>query len=118
MKPEIVAPGISIYSTLPGNIYKAASGTSMAAPAVTGGLALLVQRYRQLNGGNNPRNALMKALLCNGATEKGLPGPDFAYGFGMMNLLRSASMLEKGQYFSGSVANQGKNSYEISVPST
>lgn len=117
IKPEIVAPGISIVSTLPGNTYKAASGTSMAAPAVTGGLALLVQRYRQLNGGNNPRNTLMKALLCNGATEKGLPGPDFAYGFGMMNLLRSASMLEKGQYFSGSVANQGKSGYEISVPS-
>ncbi|MBO9617104.1 MAG: S8 family serine peptidase [Dyadobacter sp.] len=117
IKPEIVAPGTSIVSTLPGNTYQGASGTSMAAPAVTGGLALLYQRYRQLNGGNNPRNALMKALLCNGATDKGLAGPDFTYGFGMMNLLRSVSMLEKGQYFNGSVANQAKNGYEISVPS-
>lgn len=117
IKPEIVAPGSSIVSTLPGNAYQGASGTSMAAPAVTGGLALLYQRYRQMNGGNNPKNMLMKALLCNGATDKGLSGPDFTYGFGSMNLLRSVSMLEKGQYFNGTLANQAKNGYEIAVPS-
>jgi hypothetical protein len=117
IKPEVVAPGSSIFSTFPVNTYQAGSGTSMAAPAVTGGLALLYQRYRQLNGGNNPRNTLMKALICNGATDKGLTGPDYTYGFGMMNLLRSVSMMEKGQYFNGSVANQAKNGYEISVPS-
>lgn len=117
IKPEIIAPGTSIMSTLPGNTYQAASGTSMAAPAVVGGLALLYQRYRQLNSGNNPKNMLMKALLCNGATDKGLAGPDFTYGFGVMNLLRSVSMLEKGQYYNGRLANQAKDGYEISVPS-
>ncbi len=116
IKPEIIAPGTLITSTLPGNTYQAGSGTSMAAPAVTGGLALLYQRYRQLNGGNNPKNMLMKALLCNGATDKGLAGPDFTYGFGVMNLLRSVSMLEKGQYFNGRLANQAKDGYEIPVP--
>lgn len=117
IKPEIIAPGTLIVSTLPGNTYQGASGTSMAAPAVTGGLALLYQRYRQLNGGNNPKNMLMKALLCNGATDKGLAGPDFTYGFGVMNLLRSVLMLEKGQYFNGTLTNQAKNGYEIPVPS-
>ena len=117
IKPEITAPGSAIVSTLPDNKYQGASGTSMAAPAVTGGLALLYQRYRQLNSGNNPKNMLMKALLCNGATDKGLPGPDFTYGFGVMNLLRSVSMLEKGQYFNGRLAHQARDGYEISVPS-
>ncbi|WP_426294299.1 S8 family serine peptidase [Dyadobacter endophyticus] len=116
IKPEIIAPGTSITSTLPGNTYQGASGTSMAAPAVVGGLALLYQRYKQLNGGNNPKNMLMKALLCNGATDKGLAGPDFNYGFGVMNLLRSVSMLEKGQYFNGRLAHQAKDGFEISVP--
>jgi hypothetical protein len=58
----------------------------MAAPAVTGGLALLYQRYRQLNAGANPKSGLMKTLICNGATDKGNAGPDFSYGFGFMNL--------------------------------
>lgn len=116
IKPEIIAPGTLIVSTNPKNTYQTGTGTSMAAPAVTGGLALLYQRYRQLNGGNNPKNMLMKALLCNGATDKGLPGPDFTYGFGVMNLLRSVSMLEKGQYFNGKLANQAKDGYEIPVP--
>ncbi|WP_020473323.1 S8 family serine peptidase [Zavarzinella formosa] len=38
---EIAAPGSNIYSTLPGNKYGVYSGTSMAAPEVTGAIALV-----------------------------------------------------------------------------
>ena len=71
----------------------------MSSPGVAGGLALLYQRYRQLNGNADPKNGLMKALLCNGATDNGNAGPDYRYGFGWMNLLRSVKMLENGNYF-------------------
>ena len=37
---DIAAPGVSIYSTLPGNSYGSYSGTSMATPQVTGALSL------------------------------------------------------------------------------
>ena len=42
---DIAAPGVSINSTLPGNSYGAFSGTSMAAPHVTGAIALYASAY-------------------------------------------------------------------------
>lgn len=117
IKPELVAPGTSIYSTMPNDAYEGASGTSMAAPAVTGGAALLYQRYRQLHNQENPKNALVRALLYNGASDKGLAGPDFSYGFGLMNLLRSVTMIDKEHYFSGKLAHEATNEFQITIPS-
>lgn len=42
---HIAAPGVSINSTLPGNSYGAFSGTSMAAPHVTGAIALYASAF-------------------------------------------------------------------------
>jgi hypothetical protein len=115
-KPEITADGLFTVSTIPDDSYSVSSGTSMAAPAVTGGLALLYQRYRQLNAGANPKNGLMKALLCNGGNDQGNAGPDFTNGFGWMNLLRSADMLNNTRYLTSSVSNGGNNTHNIIVP--
>lgn len=116
LKPEVTAMGQRVASASSNNGYFYNQGTSMAAPAVTGGLSLLYQRYKQLNSGANPKNGLMKALLCNGALDKGNAGPDFDYGFGWMNLLRSIDMLENNHYFIASSTNGSVNTHTISVP--
>ena len=115
IKPEITAQGASVVSTGFGSYYTN-NGTSMSAPAVTGGAALLIQRYRQLNNGANPINALVKNLICNGATDKGNEGPDYTFGFGWMNLDRSLDMLENNRFASGSVIHGGFALKSIAVP--
>lgn len=115
-KPEIVAMGQFVASTWSSNQYSYNNGTSMAGPAATGGLALLIQRYRQLNGNTDPKNGLMKAILANGGADRGNAGPDYQYGFGNMNLLRSVDMIENNRYVNNSVANTASNDVVIAVP--
>jgi hypothetical protein len=117
LKPEVTAPGAAILSTTPNNNYGNNTGTSMAAPAVVGGLALLNQRYRQLNNNNLPDAGLMKAVICNSATDAGNVGPDYSFGFGVMNLLRAAKTLDNHQYFTDSVSNASQKQHTIQVPS-
>jgi hypothetical protein len=116
IKPEITAQGSSVISTVPVNNYGNATGTSMSSPAVAGGLALLYERYRQLHQNLNPKNALMKALVCNGGTDKGNEGPDYKYGFGWLNLERSVQMLENNHYKNDSVGHQNTKLHPIAVP--
>ena len=117
IKPEITAQGTFVVSTAVATDYSENTGTSMANPAVSGGLALLYERYRQLNGpASDPDNGLMKAILCNTATDKGVPGPDYIYGFGWMNLLRAVEVLEAGNYVQNNVTNGGDNTFDITVP--
>lgn len=116
VKPEITAFGNLVGSSLPVNLYGNGTGTSFSSPAVAGGLALLYERYRQLNGNQNPKNGLMKAILVNGAVDKGNEGPDYRYGFGWLNLLRSVKMLEAKSYITGQVSHQGNNDFSIHIP--
>ena len=99
MKPEIVAVGLGAYSTIGVDNYEWAAGTSMAAPQVAGGLAVLSQRYRQLHGGAYPMADVLKTVLLNGAMDLGNPGPDFTYGFGSMDIARSLKMMDADHVF-------------------
>ncbi|MEM9541393.1 MAG: S8 family serine peptidase [Cyanobacteria bacterium P01_E01_bin.42] len=56
---DLAAPGMNILSTFPNNEYVGMSGTSMAAPHVSGSLALLLSHYHNLS---NIKNGLMTTL--------------------------------------------------------
>lgn len=65
---KLLAPGVNIYAAVPPSNYGVMSGTSMAAPAVTGSYALL----KQAKPGASV-NAILTALIC---TAKIIPVPD------------------------------------------
>jgi hypothetical protein len=113
IKPEITAGGANITSTFAFNTYGLDNGTSMAAPTVTGTLALLYERYKQLHNGINPSSALIKAVACNSADDLGNPGPDYTYGFGMLNARTAVEAIENNHFFTGTINNSATATHTI-----
>ena len=68
IKPEITAPGGHIYSSVEDDKYKDMSGTSMAAPQVTGATAILKQYIKEKNIQTDNSSEFIKLLLMNTAT--------------------------------------------------
>lgn len=58
---DLAAPGVSIYSTIPGNGYGTLSGTSMATPHVAGAAALLYA-YNPSATAEEVRNAILSGV--------------------------------------------------------
>lgn len=90
LKPDVSAPGSNIRSSLPGGLYGEKSGTSMAAPHVSGLAALLISAWTQLAG----QVDLLESLITHSAlpltTSENCGGtagrvPNHVYGWGRID---------------------------------
>jgi hypothetical protein len=95
IKPDVVGMGVSLTSTIQTSptAYGTLSGTSMAAPNVTGTLVLLQEAYSQKNAGAVMRSASLKGLVIHTADDAGNAGPDYIYGWGLVNAEKAAKVI-------------------------
>lgn len=116
IKPDIAAHGAEQVSTFQDNQYAPFGGTSAAAPCVMGTASQLYQAYKELNGGDNPESALIKAALLNTANDLENEGPDFKTGWGHLNAYRALLLLEDQRYLSDVIQQGANNVHTINVP--
>jgi bacillopeptidase F len=103
IKPEVVAPGVNVRSSVPGGNYTTMSGTSMASPHVTGAVGVI--------RGVNPDLDVdtIKEILMS--TSHDLPfsnpnGEDNIYGHGVIDLYEACLAAQAGYgYISGTVVD-------------
>lgn len=95
VKPDLVANGVGVYSSVStGNTaYDTYDGTSMATPSAVGSAALVLQLYKSHFSGQLPRASLLKALLIHTADDLGTSGPDYTYGWGLINVKAAADVV-------------------------
>ena len=116
VKPDVSAVGTDVYSCVQPQGYANFTGTSMAAPGVSGTMALLYDAYRQNNNNNDPDGGLMKAVLMNSADDLGNAGPDYWYGYGRINALKSIETIENEWMETDQVSQGQSDTLVISVP--
>jgi len=96
IKPDIVGDGVGLLSSSSGgdNSYASLSGTSMATPNVSGTLLLLQELHASRNNGMLMKASTLKGLVLHTADEAGTsPGPDYVYGWGLLNAEKAARVI-------------------------
>ena len=102
-KPEVVAPGVQVYSSVPGGGYEQYGwdGTSMAGPHVAGVIALMREANPDLDVDS------MKQILMNTARDLGTSGEDNNYGWGVIDAYEAVLAAIASAYMGGDANRDG-----------
>ncbi|MBC7886005.1 MAG: S8 family serine peptidase, partial [Saprospiraceae bacterium] len=92
IKPEVSAPGMAVRSCIPFGQYGYLSGTSMAAPHVSGAILLLKEAFPYLGAKD------LKLALYHSCTDLGEPGEDNTFGMGIINVYAAYEYLKNLGY--------------------
>lgn len=96
IKPDVVANGVNLYSSVATSdtAYDGTySGTSMATPSAMGSCALLEQLYAREFSGQRLRASMLRGLIIHTADDLGTAGPDYQYGWGLINVKAAADVI-------------------------
>jgi hypothetical protein len=95
IKPDLVAGGEAVRSASADgdDEYVAMTGTSSATAATAGAIALLTELHRNTHVGADARGVELKALLIHTALDAAAPGPDYATGYGLVDVEAAADLV-------------------------
>ncbi len=94
IKPDIIANGESVLSTVETSGFTTKQGTSMATPNASGSSILLQDYFEERFPGHLMQSVSLKNLIVHTADDLGKTGPDYIYGWGFMNVRKAADLLK------------------------
>jgi minor extracellular serine protease Vpr len=95
-KPDIVAPAVGVITTAVGGGYDSFTGTSIAAPFVTGAAALMMEWGIVRGFDSFLYGQRVKSFLCRNATRDfPVRFPNESWGYGVLNLIDAMNNLRQ-----------------------
>lgn len=118
IKPDVVANGVNVVSSIStgDNDYANYSGTSMATPSAAGSAFLLQEYYSRLHSGVFLRSATLKGIIIHTADDAGNAGPDYQYGWGVINMEKAAAVITSNNTDQFIYENNLLNGASFSLP--
>lgn len=112
-KVDVMAPGVDIESSIPGNLYDSMSGTSMASPHVAGVAALAMQKFSTTNA------RTVRHIIEATADDFGvMTGADYVAGNGSINALDATGTQTAKAFIyadSGFITSDGSSDTVVTV---